>query len=270
MSAKYSNQKHKKKKGKTGKRAALWVMIAVLVVLLLLCWGLFNTQGPDETQGGDETQPSQNASAGDSQADTQPQETIVFEEVEEATVSLGHGLSITDVGKYTGIYMEDGTDEIVSGVLMIVVTNSGQEAIQYAKITLPVSGGEAVFTLSTLPAGQSVVLLEQNRLQWSASEDYASAVMENLAVFSEPLSLCEDRLKLQILNGAINVTNISGADITGDIAIYYKNSAADLYYGGITYRVSIAGGMKAGEIKQIMASHFSDTGSAIMFVTIGQ
>lgn len=292
MSAKYSNQNRKKKNNKTGKRTVLWILIAVLAVALiaelLLWWGLRNTQEPDETQGHSETQetnesqetnetqetngtqPSEDTSAGSDPVDTQPQNTVAFEDVEQTSLNLGYGLSVTDVGKYTGVYMEDGTDEIVSGILMIVVTNSGQEAIQYAKITLPVSGGEAVFTLSTLPAGQSVVLLEQNRLKWSASEAYNNALMENLAVFSEPLSLCEDRLKLQILNGAINVTNISGEDITGDIVIYYKNSAVDLYYGGITYRVTITGGMKAGEIKQIMASRFSGTGSKIMFVTVGQ
>ncbi len=280
MGAKCSNQNRKKKNSKAGRRTALWVVISVLAVVLIaelfLWWGLRSTQNPDETQGHSETQdfngaqPSEDTSAGDDQTDTQPQNTVAFEEVEQTSLNLGYGLSVTDVGKYTGVYMEDGTDEIVSGILMIVVTNSGQEAIQYAKITMPVSGGEAVFTLSTLPAGQSVVLLEQNRLKWSASEAYNNVLMENLAVFSEPLSLCEDRLKLQILNGAINVTNISGKDITGDISIYYKNSAVDLYYGGITYRVTITGGMKAGEIKQIMASRFSDSGSKIMFVTVGQ
>ena len=88
-------------------------------------------------------------------------------------------------------------------------------------------------------------------------------------MFSEPLSLQEDKLQLQVLDGALNVVNISGADIEGDIVIYYKNAASDLLYGGITYRVRIEGGMKADEIKQIMASHFSDSGSRIMFVTVG-
>ena len=83
------------------------------------------------------------------------------------------------------------------------------------------------------------------------------------------MSLQEDKLQLQVLDGALNVINISGEDITGDVVIYYKNAAADVYYGGITYRVRIEGGIKADEIKQIMASHFSDSGSKVMFVTVG-
>ena len=99
---------------------------------------------------------------------------------------------------------------------------------------------------------------------------YDGLAVIHFAALQDGVLLYPDQLKLQILDGAVNVTNISGKDIAGDIVIYYKNSAADLYYGGITYRVRIEGGLKAGEIRQIMASHFSDTGSKIMFVTIGQ
>ena len=180
-----------------------------------------------------------------------------------------NGLEITDLGKYTGVFMEDGSDEVVSGVLMMVVRNNGENAIQYAEITVPTSRGDAFFTLSTLPAGESCVLLEQNRMAWSTEEAYDTATAANVAFFTEALSLHEDLLQVQVLDGAINVTNVSEADISGDVVIYYKNAAEDLYYGGITYRVRLEGGMKAGEIKQIMASHFSDTGSKIMFVTVG-
>ena len=68
---------------------------------------------------------------------------------------------------------------------------------------------------------------------------------------------------------AINITNISGEDIPGTISVYYKNSAADIYYGGITCRIQIQGGLKADEICQVMTKHASDTGSRILFVTVG-
>lgn len=104
---------------------------------------------------------------------------------------------------------------------------------------------------------------------WSANEDYSNVNAEKIAVFSEPVTLCEDQLKFQVLDGVINITNISAEDITSDIVIYYKNAAADLLYGGITYRIRLEGGLKAGEIRQITASHFTQSGSRIMFVTIG-
>ena len=194
---------------------------------------------------------------------------VQIENVESVSVSLSRGMEIVDVGSYTGMYMEDGSDEIVSGVLMIVVANKGEEDIQYAEITLSAGAETAYFSLTTLPAGESVVLLEQNRMSYSKSVIYSDAKASNVAVFKEPMSLREDLITIQALKGAMNITNISGADITGDIVIYYKNSSSDMLYGGITYRVRLSGGMKKDEIKQIVSDHFSAGGSSIMFVTCG-
>lgn len=202
------------------------------------------------------------------ESETQPESSIHVDELEEASVNLGNGMRITEIGKYTGIYMEDGSDEIVSDVMMLAVKNEGEETIQYAEIKVPVGDEEAFFSLSTLTPGSTIILLEQNRMEYVEAE-YSTALAENVILFEEPLSLCEDKLKFQILDGALNVSNISGEDIGGDIIIYYKNSAADVFYGGITYRVRIEGGLKKDEIKQIMADHFSESGSSIMFVTCG-
>ena len=95
-------------------------------------------------------------------------------------------------------------------------------------------------------------------------------MISNIAYFQEPLNAMEDDLKIGIVDGAINVTNISGEDIPGAITVYYKNAAADIYYGGITYRIQVQGGLKADEIRQVMTNHASDTGSKILFVTISE
>ena len=93
-------------------------------------------------------------------------------------------------------------------------------------------------------------------------------MLENAAFFTSELSLMEDSLQIQILDGVMNVTNISDSDIDGDIYIYYKNAAMDLYYGGITYRSSIAGGLKQSETRQLSGGHISKTGTKVMFVNI--
>ena len=195
--------------------------------------------------------------------------TVVSERLNDVNINLGNGLLITDIGSYTGLYMEDGTDDIVSGVLMMVVSNTSDTAIQYAEVKLPVGESEGKFTLSTLPAGKAVVLLEQNRMPYDTSIDYTTAIAENVVSFTEAMSLPEDKLKLQILDGAMNITNISDSNLSDDIWIYYKNSASDLYYGGITYRIKVEGGLDAGEIRQVMGNHLSKSGTAVMFVTMG-
>lgn len=201
-----------------------------------------------------------------SEEDTIP---IQVDEVEKVSINLGSGMRIVDVGKYTGIFMEDGSDEFVSGIMMITVINEGEDTIQYAEINLQVGEEVAKFSLTTLTPGSRMILLEQSRMEY-VSETYSTAVAENVVVFPEPLDLYENQIDIQILDDAINVSNISDGDIGGDIVIYYKNSADDVFYGGITYRVRIEGGLKAGEIKQIVASHFSEKGSTIMFVTCGE
>ena len=263
MSAKKRNKK------KTGKRIALWAIIVIEVVLLAACLLVWWAFGTSEKPGDDDQ--TTNPSAVDTTPTTtrDPSVPPVVEELQDIEAYLDKGLKIINVGAYTGIYMEDGSDEVVSGVLMLVVTNVGDTAIQYAEITLPTEGGDAMFKLSTLPVGESCVILEQTRMAHTGNEDISKATAANVAIFREPLSRCEEQLKFQALDGILNVINISGEDITGDIVVYYKNAAADLYYGGITYRVRLTGGMKQGEIKQLVADHFSDSGSKIMFVTIG-
>ena len=177
------------------------------------------------------------------------------------------GLQIRSVGSYTGAFVEDGTNDIVSGVAMLVLENRSGEPIQYAEILLHGPDQTLSFVLSTLPDGEAMVVLEQNRQEYREGTDY-TAELKSLALFDTPPSLHQDALAFQVLDGAVNISNISGADLTGDVVIYYKNFSQDLLYGGITYRVRIQGGMAAGEIRQIMAKHFT-ADSRILFVTIG-
>ena len=242
--------KNKKNRSQAG---ALWVFLAVVGVLAALILIISLTAGYNDPES---TTPSNS---------TNP---VKIEAQENVNINLGYGLYITNVAKYTGIFMEDGTDEIVSGVLMIVVENTDDTDIRLAEIEMSVGKQTASFKLTTLPAGESMVLLETSRMQYT-DMDFTTAIAKNVVLFQEPLSCCEDKIKIQILGSALNITNISGSDITGDVVIYYKNASSDMLYGGITYRVTVTGGLKAGEIKQLTGSHFSASGSRIMFATIG-
>lgn len=260
-----SNKKRKSsgndetKKKTSPKRGMILLIAAALLVLLAV---LFLRPGdPEEAPA--VSQPAETLAP----EETVPEVTIL---AEENSVNLGYGIYVTDFGKYTGAYMEDGSDEILSGVLMMIVKNDGDQDIQYAQITMDVNGQQAEFSITTLPVGERMVLLEQNRMAWDESVDYSAIYpkAELVAYFQESISTREDQLDIQLLDGALNITNISGEDIPGKITVYYKNAADDLLYGGITYTVSIEGGLEADELRQIMTNHASDTGSRIMFVTI--
>ena len=220
----------------------------------------------ESTESTDNTESTENAESTDN---TEPTEEIQITNVEETGINIGYGMEITEIGDYTGIYMEDGSDELVSGVLMCVVSNTGDSTVQYAKFQLLCGEETAEFELSTLRPGDRIVVLEKNRMKYHHDLTYSAVMAEDAGLFAEEPSLCEDRVSIQMLDGIINVTNVSDEDITGDVVVYYKNAASDLLYGGITYRVRIEGGIPAGEIRQMNAGHMTQSGSEIMFVTIG-
>lgn len=267
MSGKFEKKKAAQKAKHSQKRSARGCLIALLVVLFLLL-GLVCLAMLVEDE--EETVPTETTTVSTSASVSTPQADAKLDTAEEVSFDLGNGLTVTDLGAYTGIYMEDGSDEVVSGVMMIIVTNSGENTLQYAKITLSGEGEDAVFTLSTLQPGASVVVLEADRRSFTNGETFTAAVAENLVFFQEPLSAREDLFEIQTLDGGFNITNISGRDITGKIVIYYKYSSGSLYYGGITYRGSIEGGMAAGEIKQVMSQHFSASGTSVLYITVSE
>lgn len=54
-------------------------------------------------------------------AATEPMPTVTIQQDEE--ISLGQGLVIERVDRYSGVYMEDGSDETVQDVMMMLLRN---------------------------------------------------------------------------------------------------------------------------------------------------
>lgn len=261
--------KYQKKKKSSGGRIAVILTAAVLILLAAL-WIFVSRDGQKVPAA---TEPRETTASTDAPAapspDASTESTVPFEQdVEGASgFSLEGGLEITRFGKYIGLYMEDGSDEFVDNVMMIQVQNTGDQSVQYAKITLTGPNGDAVFSLSTLLPGQSMVVLESARKPYFDGDVYTEAALDNVALFSETPGLLEDRLQIQPLEGGFNITNISGRDIPGEIAVYFKDTAGDTLYGGITYVARIPG-LAADEVKQIMSANFTEKGSRVVFIGI--
>lgn len=189
-----------------------------------------------------------------------PEETTAGQPEEDPVVSLpidlGEGLVIQHIGSYAGMYMEDGTNEPVTDVMMLILENTAEADLQLARIYMEYSTFTAEFEVTNLPAGEKVVLLEKNRHEATA-ENHQGIEVKNVIYFPEAMSLQEERIKIEGHDGTLEVTNISGADIPGDIYFYYKHSASDLLYGGITYRVALRGGLKAGQSNMVIAGHYT-------------
>ena len=217
----------------------------------------------DELNVDDETEDTEDSS---DQFSTESTEVSAAEAEKERPEILLEAIEITSIGPYTGPFVEDGSDDAVENVLTITVKNNTSQTLQYAEATLLFGDTAAQFAFSTLKPGESMVVLEKNRLKYTDGMEPSSRQFDNVIYFTEEPTLCAYKISISALDGAFNVRNISGEDLTGNIAIYYKNKSEQGYLGGITYRTVIQGGMAKDEIKQIVVNHFRVDESQIMFV----
>ena len=265
MSGKFAKKRAKKKNKSI--LIAIVVCAVLLVGLLLFAAGMVSRDDDRELSADAASNPDMQLAASETQgtdgSDTQGQSPV------QDICDLGSNVRITGFLPYTGAFMEDRTDEVVTDVLAIQVTNSGEDFIQTMDITLSAGETQAQFSLSTLFPGETVVVLEKNRMAYSTAPEFEQVQTSAVALFEEHPGMCQDKLEIQCLDGVINVTNISDEDITEDVLIYYKNYVSGIYYGGITYRLRIEGGLKAGEIRQGSAAHFNPDNSTVVFVTRG-
>lgn len=256
--------KYEKKKSRKGRGLWIVLILALLIVAAVGIAARAEREDPDFVPPG--TEPV--STALQTEAQVQEEETRQPTETEPSCLfHLGSDVVITEYISYTGAFMEDRTDEVLTDILAIRVTNNGDACIQTMDITLLAGDTQAQFSLSTLFPGDSVIVLEKNRMAYSTAPEFTQAETSSVALFESRPGLCEDKLDIQCLNGVINITNISGEDLTGDILIYYKNYVAGTYYGGITYRIRLEGGLKAGEVRQGAAAHFNPDNSTVVFVT---
>ena len=193
-------------------------------------------------------------------------DTPAIQENQQKEYELAHQLRISDIDEYAGIYLEDGTDDVVSEIMMIELKNESEEDLQLARIYITYNEAVAEFEVTNLPAGSSAVLLEKNKSQLPASEPVKIEV-HNVVFFEDKMSLLQDKLEITGADGILDVKNITQEDISDDVYIYYKHEMNDKFYGGITYRVKVKG-IPAGETIRISAAHYQQDSSKILMVTI--
>ncbi|MCQ2354928.1 MAG: hypothetical protein MJ102_07515 [Clostridia bacterium] len=205
-----------------------------------------------------------------SNTDTETKKEIpVFSDAETEADALWNGLSIESLSSYAGYYVEDGSNEIVSGIAAATIKNEGNKNIQLVSFSLKdEKGTEYKFQVTTLLPGQRATVLELNRLPYEFGTTIASVTYNNCSFFSEEPSLHSDKIRLLSSGNMITVENISSATVpTGKL--YFKNISGSLLIGGITYSVSFPE-LAPGEKITLSPSHYNDSSCRIMFVTYAE
>lgn len=232
--------------------ALLLALIAAVIVIVFVLPKLNKTPAKDR----------QNAAAPE-----MPFEVPGFTMLDELDgIRFDNGLQVLCAGTYSGAYLEDGSDEQVKDVLTVVVKNTGSSLVEYGVIELPYGRKTAIFEFSGLPVGSAVLVQEKNRLTWSKGQKCKEFSCTECALPGSIVLDFGSDFELYPSDGVMNVKNISGADISGDVSVFYKNFEYGLFMGGITYRARISGGIAAGQIGQSMQKHYYDDTSAILYM----
>lgn len=190
------------------------------------------------------------------------------EKTEDTAIYLKDGISIEKVDAYDGPFREDGTDRAVEDVWQLTVLNTSQQDIEYLKITARDGDGNTLgeFEITTLTSQSTVQVLESSAAQLPGNQT-CTYTIENLAYLKQERSLYTDIFKLSVADQWIRLENHSEEDITNDIYVYYKVVEDGVLMGGITYRAKFAGGLKAGESREVQTQHFDPDTCEIMYLT---
>ncbi len=176
-------------------------------------------------------------------------------------------LQVIAVGSYSGYYIEDGTDDYVSGISAIVVQNSGNKCIKNATVVLAGENAkEYTFVLTTLPAGTSALVLESHRNVWQEEDKifHISAVCEEI---DEP-ELNSDKLSISFKDGKFKLKNLTDTDFRA-VYIRYKNyTAGNVYMGGVTYSATIDNVAAQGEYECESVHYFEGYSKMLMIQII--
>lgn len=192
---------------------------------------------------------------------TQPGEALSF----PFSIS-GTTLTVRNISSYDGIYLEDGSDEEVSGIAAMVVENTGDLNVEYAQITVNCNGETMRFDASDIPAGDTVVVQEKNRAgyQEGTYTDCSAVVAE-----TDEFEMSENKVKVEETgDGSLKVTNLTDETIPC-VRIFYKfyMEEEQTYVGGITYTAKVTE-LSANGSQTVTPSHYSSGNSQIMMVRI--
>lgn len=220
------------------------------------------TEEPPTTELQDSTAPSHSDEAPPEVSTQMP----TYETVppsEDGSVELREGkLSFSSCGRYSGAFVEDGSDRPVENVAAILVTNLTGDYLTYAALQFEINGEAATFVVTGLPAGESAWVLEYNALQIDSGASFVA--LDSAMQFIPTESW--DELEVTFREGLLSAKNLTDQTYI-DGYVYYKRLHTDgNYLGGITYRSSL-GDLAPGDTIEVTAGHAGEELCRVVRIT---
>lgn len=171
-------------------------------------------------------------------------------------------ISSFDAG-YTGPFVEDGTDEKVEDVLSLVFTNNSEKAIQYGEYVFTINNDVVTFKFSNLSKGQSCVVLEAGRHEYS-KKGLLKLQSRVVAQVDELPFAREQVLVVDNSDNTITVMNLTDKKLPL-VRVFYKtfDNENNEFIGGITYTAK-AEDIPAGSGVTVAPVHYSSENSVVV------
>lgn len=175
-------------------------------------------------------------------------------------------LQVQRLAAYSGVFIEDGSDEETDNVAAILVKNTGDEDIELAWVDVKTDAGKYSFQVTSLPAGASAIVMDQKETAFS---DGKIESITATATDPAPFELSEDQIEVVSSDGdEIVLKNISDKTIP-TVRVFYKfyYPEQETYVGGITYTASVQN-LEPGKTATLRPFHYSgDAGRIVMIRT---
>jgi hypothetical protein len=198
--------------------------------------------------------------AGNEPKETEPQIVKIFELENEK-------ITAENVSPYEGDYLEYGDVEPVSGLYAMKFTNTGDQTISSAQLIFSDGTQELSFCLEMLPAGQSVIVAEQNQLAAASEElayvdgkvEYLEAGLENIA--SVEISGNQD--------GTVQLRNLT-EEMLPLVRVFYRPTDANGVLLGGPCQSILVDGIEPGATVNISAPGWDETSVVVTVLVINE
>lgn len=167
-----------------------------------------------------------------------------------------------EFSRYSGAFVEDGTNTQVSGVAAALIENRSREFLDLATVTYDVGGRTAKFVVTGLSPGAKAWVLESNRMVVGTDAEFR--FLECTSTFRQDAVTSTDMLTLSTKVNTLSIRNNSGQTLK-NVCVYYKSVNDDgAYLGGITYMVAFDT-LKPSETAEKAAAHFSERSQVVRY-----
>lgn len=191
---------------------------------------------------------------------------LVPTEEEEPTLETEklETLSVLEWGTYSGLFVEDGSDEAVENVICLLIGNTTDQYLDYGVVKATVGDRECSFVVSGLPGGAATWVLEESRQTMTSVETFSYVGQTVSQLKDQPENTDID---VTFLNGEAQVTNNSDKTYS-QVRLYYKHLHTDgNYFGGICY-TTVGENIAPGQTMTLPAGHSTENGCSLVRVEV--